>query len=126
MAACFSFREFGQKGKAITEYRAMNSSAARDRYIYIVYIFLFLFFCVFLVSYITSNFSPVRRIINRFIYTIFEFIATFLRELSSLSATFPSKEVVKTDTWILLINESHSNILPVSKSVVSFRLKFGN
>lgn len=58
----------------------MNSSAARDIDISIWSIFLFLFFfCAFLVSYITSDFSPVRRIINRFIHTIFEFIAAFPR-----------------------------------------------
>ena len=64
-------------------------------------------FCVFLVSYITSNLSPAKRIINRFIYDIWVYCyisASFLH----FSATFPSKGVVKTDMWILLIiNESN-------------------
>lgn len=81
MTACFSFREFGQKGKAITEYRERWIRARQEiDNLYNIYIYFFVFvFSAFLVSYIASNVSPVWRIINRFIHTIFKFIATFPR-----------------------------------------------
>lgn len=106
-----------EKGKAITEYGAMNSSAGK-RYILYTYTFVFLvFFCAFLVSYITSDFSPVKRITNRFMCDIWVYCyisASFLH----FRRLFHERKKKNR----LILNGVPLEFLSVSKSFVHFRL----